>query len=214
MATKIALKDQVYITLKKKIINNEYPSNSYIEEKDVCQEFNVSRTPVREAMARLERENFVILVPQKGARVREMTLQATVDIFKIRKTIEPLLVTMACKESNFDSVYLLGLKEQFRENVKLKDFDKLHQLDHEFHQYLFQQSRNPHLVTIMSYISDQFQRVRTQSFNAEQRTLEGAMQHLAIIDAILTQEYDTLQKLLLQHIMTNEEHFLRGLLNN
>lgn len=210
---KVSLKDKAYNILKSKIINNEFPPNSFLEEKDLCAMLEASRTPVRGAMVRLARENFLELVPQKGARVKEMTLQNLVDIIKVRKAVEPPLVAIACKEGRYSKEYLLDLRERFCKAMETKDWEELQRLDYEFHSYLYSQSQNPHLIAIMGYVSDQVQRVRTMGFNVKERSIDGAPMHITLIDTLLNKELDKVQKLMLQHIKNNEDHYLRGILN-
>lgn len=210
---KISLKDKAYEILKSKIINNEFEPNAFLEEKELCAMLEASRTPVRAAMARLARENFLELVFQKGARVKELSLQNLVDIIKVRKAVEPPLVAMACKEGFYSREYLLDLRGRILSAMEEKDCEQLQQLDYEFHNYLYSQSRNPHLIAIMSYVSDQVQRIRTLQLNVEERSIDGAPMHITLIDTLLNKELDKVQKLMLQHIKNNEEHYLRGVLN-
>ena len=86
------LTNQVYQKLKAQIINNEIAPNSYLDEKALCQSLGVSRTPVREALARLERDGLVVFVPRRGVMVSELSLPTILELIHIRKVMEPSLL--------------------------------------------------------------------------------------------------------------------------
>ena len=92
MSKKDNLTNQVYQDLKYKIINNEILPNAYLDEKKICEDLKVSRTPVREALVKLEWEGLVMSLPQRGIIVSDLSLQTIIELIQIRKVMEPLLL--------------------------------------------------------------------------------------------------------------------------
>ena len=92
MAKNDNLTNQVYQSLKKQIINNEVLPNTYLDEKHLCETLGVSRTPVREALARLEQDGLVVSIPRRGVMVSELSLSTILELIHIRKVMEPSLL--------------------------------------------------------------------------------------------------------------------------
>lgn len=210
MKKKESLKEQVYKKIKEKIINNEFRPNAPIDENTLCEMLNVSRTPIREALNRLERENFVTLIPQKGARVSDLSIQSIVNIFRVRKAVEPNLIKLACYDIENDKNRLLELKSRMQAAIETENTKELHATDYEFHTFLYTRSDNPILVSIMQLITDHFQRVRTQEVDVLERSITGAHQHIEMIDALVSGDIDKIPELILKHINTNEDYFIKS----
>ena len=79
-----------YTELKRRILRNELKPNEYLEEKQLCEMLGISRTPLREALSQLEREQLVVIVPTKGTFVADMSVKTAKDIFQMRHILEPI----------------------------------------------------------------------------------------------------------------------------
>ena len=102
MNKKSSLKEVAYQILKSKILNNEFAPNAYLDEKSLCAMLNISRTPIREAISKLEYENLVQTISQKGIFVTDMPIQSVTELFQARKMIEPIAMSLCCKNLNKD----------------------------------------------------------------------------------------------------------------
>ena len=209
MKKKLSLKEQVYRAIKEKIINNEFKPNAPIDEVSLSEMLKVSRTPIREALNRLERENFVVLIPMKGARVCDLSIQSIVNMFRVRKAVEPNLIQLACKDIENDKAKLLEFKARMQIAIEAQNTEELHASDYEFHTFLYTRSDNPILVSIMQLITDHFQRIRTQEVDVLERSIAGANEHLEMIDTMLEGKIDKIPELILKHINTNEDYFIK-----
>ena len=172
----------------------------------------VSRTPLREAINRLVNENLLIAVPQKGIFVPEMSVQNIADLFRARKLIEPMVIMLSAP--NLDHAVLIEFKEKTEKMIVDQDISALHSLDYDFHSYINNNCGNQYIFQSVSFITDQFQRVRTQNFFPVERSINGAREHLVIIDTILKAEYSALPDLILNHITSTETYYFRKLLEN
>lgn len=211
MPKKINLTTQVYEKLKEKILNNELTPNQYLDEKQICEDLGVSRTPVREALVQLEWEGLVVSNPHRGISVSDLSLSTILELIHIRKVLEPELLRPYLR--GYSREVLLDFREKISTALENKDMDALHNLDYQFHQYLYEATNRTHVKKLLSYVCDQSQRIRTQDFYQLQRTEEGAVEHIEIIDALLTEEYDKVPDLLRAHAASMEEKYYKNLLD-
>lgn len=203
---KNSLKLQVYIEIKDKILNNEYEQGSYLEEKMLATTFGVSRTPIREAISMLEKENLVQIIPKKGIFVTTLNLQAINELFQARYILEPESLKLAI--DYLDTNYLKELQSKFFEEIKNEDYKSLHKLDYEFHNYINHNCTNRYIRQALDSVSDNFQRVRTQNFYQKERTIGGAEEHLEIIDFIINGNVKLAQEALMKHISATEKYYI------
>lgn len=212
MSEKEKLTNQVYQDLKHKIINNEILPNTYLDEKKVCETFGVSRTPVREALSKLEWEGLVISIPQRGVTVADLSLQTIIELIQIRKVMEPSLLKpyLHC----YNREVLMDFRSRTERALQEQNYDLLRMLDYDFHKYLYEACNKRHVTKLLSYVSDQFQRIRTQEFYLKQRSISGANGHIEIIDALLNEEFDRVPNLLYEHVRKAEQTYCGILLND
>ncbi len=211
MNKKEPLKDVAYQALKTKILNNEFKPNAYLDEKSLCAMLNISRTPIREAISKLEYENLVQTISQKGIFVTNLSIQSITELFQARKMIEPSAMQLCCK--NLDKDRLVEFREKSLGYIEAEDISALHHLDYDFHNYFFENCSNRHIKKIMSYILDQFQRIRTQNFYPTQRTIRGAKEHIDMINALLHDEFDKISEMTLNHITSTETFYYKSLMD-
>ena len=199
------LATQVYQNLKRQIINNEILPNTYLDEKQLCDSLGVSRTPVREALVRLEWEGLVVSLPQRGIAVSDLSLQTIIELIHVRKAVEPELLKPYLR--SYSREVLLDFRAKTEQALRDNDVGTLHALDYAFHKYLYEASNKRHVRKLLSYVCDHSQRIRTQEFYLRQRSISGAKDHIEIIDALLGGEYDRVPGLLREHICRIEQYY-------
>lgn len=203
---------QIYNTLKQKILNNELLPNTPLDEKQLCESLGASRTPVREALARLEWEGLVDPAPHHSAIVSPLTLQNILELIQIRKIAESKLIRPYLPYCQPD--VLKDIRARSVKALETKDLSEIHKLDYEFHKYLYEASKRRHIIKIMTYITDQSQRVRTHDFYRRRRSEKGVKDHIEIIDALLAEDYDKACALLESHVADMEGYYKVLLLGN
>lgn len=212
MADKEKLSDFAYIKLKEMILSSKFMPGDHIEENLLCDMLNISRTPLREAINRLIHENLLVSVAHKGIFVPEMNVQNVAELFKARKLIEPMVVMLSAKR--MDKTSLLAFRDKSIEYHDKKDVENLNLIDYEFHTYICSCCGNQYVLGMMQQLNDQFQRVRTQDFYPEERTEKGALEHIAMLNKLLTDQYSDLPKMMLDHISTTEKYYFKSLMAN
>lgn len=209
MAKSENLTNQVYQHLKDKIINNEVFPNTYLDEKVICESLGVSRTPVREALARLEQDGLVVFIPRRGVMVSDLSLQTIIELIHIRKVMEPALLRPYFRL--YDRDILQNFRERQEKALENEDIETFYKLDYELHKYLYEGTKKRHIIKLLSYVCDQHQRIRSQDYYRQRRLTKGAKDHIQIIDALLSEKYDLAYQLLLSHTSDMEEYY-HGLL--
>jgi DNA-binding GntR family transcriptional regulator len=200
-------KNIVYTGVKEKIISGEYPPGGSISEKDVIADFNVSRTPIREALSLLEQEGWIRPVPRKGYAVTDITFEEIKDLFQIRYELEPVFLNVAF--NFFEREKLERLRERILSLIEAQDIGALAEVDREFHLYLIKSTYNRFAIKIMDSINDHINRTRYLTFRDRDETLNSAAEHIKIINAILDGDKQRALETLKAHIDRSQLFFIR-----
>ena len=120
------------------IINMSLPPGTFISEKIISDMLDISRTPVREAFARLEKANFIEIYPQKASRVSLIDIDIIDETSFIRRTLEKEIIKTVCEKHSVEDLNLLSDNiSQYEKNMKGDDLYKLLNIDSNFHKILF-----------------------------------------------------------------------------
>ncbi|MBE3588443.1 MAG: GntR family transcriptional regulator [Thermoanaerobacteraceae bacterium] len=205
------LREMVFESLREAIIQGRLKPGERLMEVQLAEEMGVSRTPVREAIRKLELEGFVVMVPRKGAYVAGISVKDIVDVFEVRAAMEGLAAGLAAEritEEELDELERALLKTT---EVSGKSIDALVESDTEFHEIIYRASRNERLVQIISNLSDQIQRFRTTSLSQPGRTRLALEEHKHIVEAISDRNVELAQTLAREHIENAEQSLLNAL---
>lgn len=182
------LKDKAYAIIKSKIINCEYFPGEVLSESRLLEEIGSSRTPIREALNKLEQEKLVCIMPKRGILVKEVTMELVNSIYEARCLIEPYLVAYYGKQ--IPRELLLEIKEEtknwkgFTGDYNLKEVES--GFDAHLHQLILTANNNPYFEEMMEKVNDQNHRLRTLStVSVKNRDQETKEEHLRIIDFLL-----------------------------
>ncbi|MFA7468551.1 MAG: GntR family transcriptional regulator [Desulfotomaculaceae bacterium] len=203
------LREIVFEVLKDAIINGKLKPGERLMEIQLAEELGVSRTPVREAIRKLELEGFLVIVPRKGAYVAGISFKDIADVFEVRAALEALAAGLAAER-----VTEAGLDELERSLVQiaeLSDSDDLGSVverDTSFHDVIYKASRNQCLVQIVSNLKDQIQRFRAASLARPGRTKIAIHEHRKIVEAIADRNVELAQTLAREHIENAEQVML------
>jgi DNA-binding GntR family transcriptional regulator len=203
-----ALQEKVYFRLKESIINCGMMPGSVISEERLALEFGTSRTPIREALLRLQRENLVVIFPRQGTFVSQISLKDIHEIYQIRLIIEPRVARSS--GGNMDPAVL----ERFRNYFGIPDegtgsFGTWFQHDRDFHSYIIDSCGNRHLSQMDASIMDQNQRMRILSGKIPQRIQDTNSEHVEIVDALLARNEDRIESLMTAHILASRNAALK-----
>ena len=145
------LRDMVFDVLMNAIMQGQLSPGERLLEVQLADEMGVSRTPVREAIRRLELEGFVVMVPRKGAYVAGLSIDDVESVYEIRTALETLAVRLAAQRMEAaDYEQLDELAGKMQQTWQEGDVDNWVNLDARFHELLYTFSRNERLISMMS----------------------------------------------------------------
>ena len=162
------LSEVVYSTLKQRLVGQSERTISglRLQEDQLAQELGVSRTPIREAIHKLEKDGLVKIIPRKGAFVRTISSKDVREIFDIRGALESAAVRSGLKQLDKNKlIQIKTLLEKCEKSLDKGEFDFFIQLDEEFHDFIVRSSGNDRLIQIMENLNNQIQLARLKSFS-------------------------------------------------
>lgn len=199
------LRELVLEAIRTAIMNGTLQPRERLMELQLAEELGVSRTPIREALRKLELEGFIVMVPRKGAYVADLSFKDIADVFEIRAALEGLAAGLAAEritEDELDSMERLLVGKQ--EAITQGDIDKLVEVDTSFHELLYKASRNARLATIISNLREQIQRFRLTSLSFPGRNKESLKEHKQLVEAIQARDSQLARQLAQEHIENAE----------
>lgn len=185
----LPLRDVVFNTLRQAILKGELKPGERLMEIQLANKLGVSRTPVREAIRKLELEGLVLMIPRKGAEVAEITRQDMEDVLEVRTALEELAVKDAC--DHITDSQLSELKKASNEFKKAllegKDLVTCADADMHFHDVILSATNNRRLIQMLNNLSEQMYRYRME-YLKDERT------HKTLIE-----EHDAIRRALKKH---------------
>ena len=150
MDTYKPLRDVVSEALRQAIKEGILKPGERLMEIQLADELGVSRTPIREAIRKLELEGFVVMIPRRGTYVADISLKDVVQVFEIRSALEELAAGLAAERITPDELEELErILVEINEYIDRDEFDKIVDTDIRFHGVLYRASRNNRLVDIL-----------------------------------------------------------------
>ncbi len=206
------LRELVFEALRDAIIKGVLKPGERLMEVQLAEELGVSRTPVREAIRKLELDDLVVMIPRKGAYVSGISLKDIADVFEIRAAMESLAAGLAAEritDEELEELERILVKKA--EIIEANDLDRLVEIDIRFHEGLYQASRNAKLVQIINNLSEQIHRFRSTSLASPGRMKEALEEHRKIVEAISERNITLAQSLAQEHIENAENRMLEAM---
>ncbi|KUK83242.1 MAG: Transcriptional regulator [Pelotomaculum thermopropionicum] len=206
------LREMVFESLREAIIHGRLKPGERLMEIQLAEEMGVSRTPVREAIRKLELEGFVVMVPRKGAYVAGISVKDIVDVFEVRAALEGLAAGLAAERITEEEMEELE-RTLVRINVNSEedDLNSVVEGDSSFHELIYKASRNQRLVQIITRLKEQIHRFRMTSLSQPGRTKNALGEHKAIVEAISDRNIELAQALASEHVENAEQSLLNAL---
>ncbi len=197
----LPLREVVYNTLRKAILRGEFQPGERLMEIALSNRLGVSRTPVREAVRQLESEGLVVIIPRKGAQVAQITHQEMMDVLEVRKTLEVLAVTKACKRMGEEELNELRRKEdEFIKILETDDVTTIAEADEAFHDVIYHSTGNKRLEQILSNLREQMYRFRVEYLKKKESWDLTVEEHRCIVEALSQHDEKEVVRLIAKHI--------------
>lgn len=130
----LPLRDVVFKTLRQAILRGELKPGERLMEIKLANKLGVSRTPIREAIRKLELEGLVLMIPRRGAEVAEITEKSLNDVLEVRKALEELAVQLACERMDEEGLEALKkAAKEFEESLGSEDVTRIAEADVAYH---------------------------------------------------------------------------------
>lgn len=197
----LPLRDVVFNTLRQAILKGELKPGERLMEIQLANKLGVSRTPIREAIRKLELEGLVLMIPRKGAEVAEITEKSLRDVLEVRKALEELSVELACERITKDMLKELErAADDFRRVLKSKDVTEIAQADVRFHDVIYRAADNQRLMQLLNNLGEQMYRYRVEYLKNPDVFDQLLKEHEEIICHIRKGEKEKAVKIVCEHI--------------
>lgn len=208
----LPLRDVVFNTLREAILHGELQPGERLMEISLANRLGVSRTPVREAIRKLELEGLVIMVPRKGAQVAQITEKDLNDVLEVRLGLEELVMRFACER--IDDEQLKEIAEaagRFEQLMESNDVTALAQADVQFHERIYDATQNKRLVQIISNIREQMYRYRIEYLKDSTARENLVKEHRGIYQALKNKDCVLAHQWMRKHIENQQKAIVQNL---
>lgn len=195
------LHDELLERLRDCIVTGELPPNSKVPEKELCERFGVSRTPLREALKVLAHEGLVILNHNRGATVSSLTLQDLDEAFPVYARLEALAGELACAQLTDEEVAeIRKLHEEMVAFYNQREFKRHFEANEALHERIQSGAHNQTLTQLLRNLSSRIRRARIYASASEARLAIAVDEHDGIMGAIERRDGPMLSRLLQEHM--------------
>jgi DNA-binding GntR family transcriptional regulator len=206
-------KDRAYAALKDVIVSldvYEGPNEVRLDERRLAQDLGVSRTPVREAMAQLEREGFVRSVPRRGIYVVRKTKKEVIEMITAWAALESMAARLITKNTSDEEIgSLRRMFATFVGDEVLAHLDEYSETNIEFHQTIIRMSGNGVLSDLAENLFTHMRMIRRKTIAEKDRAQKSIRDHMDIIEALESRNTDLAETLVRQHALGLADHVAR-----
>ena len=208
--TSFSFKNKAYAALKNVIVSMDiYRSRQDIrlDERQLAQDFGISRTPVREAMAQLEREGFVRSVPRRGVYVVRKTKKEVIELITAWAALESMAARLITENAiDADIAALRRMFATFDNGQVLAHLDEYSEVNIEFHQSIIRMSGNGVLIAMAENLFTHMRMIRRKTIVEKDRALRSMRDHMNIIEALEARDTAHAETLVRDHALGLAEH--------
>jgi DNA-binding GntR family transcriptional regulator len=204
-------RNEVYHYLRNAILEERLKPGQRIIERKVADKLSVSRTPVREAIRKLEQEGLVNYVPNRGAIVASLSATDVWEIYTIRSVLEGLAVRLAAQHLNSaDMAEIEELMSQMEQALNEGDYPKLDKIHNAFHRRIIAAARSPKLEEMVLKQADYVAMFTRLGYNAPGRRWEARDEHRQMCRALKKRDVDEAERIARRHIERScEAYFIQ-----
>ena len=204
----LPLRDVVFNTLRQAILKGELKPGERLMEIALAERLGVSRTPIREAMHKLEQEGLVVMIPRR-ANITEKDLN---DVLEVRIALENVAIEKACARMSEEEMSRLWLAaKEFEHTITEGNLVKLAEADVAFHEIIYQASDNKRLIQVLNNMREQIYRYRVEYLKEGETRDLLVKEHEELTKAIKERDVERAKQLSFQHIENQRMAILRSI---
>ncbi len=179
------LREVIFDTLRNAIVNGDLKPGERLMEVYLAEQMGVSRTPVREAIRKLEADGLVMMEPRRGTRVAEISVKDIVDVLEVRSALDRLATGLAAKFIQPAQIKQLEvIHKQYASYVQKENIEGAIKKDIEFHDIIYIASGNPRLVAAASSLKEHIYRFRVIYLRDISKAVDVEAEHAGILDSL------------------------------
>ena len=206
----LPLRDVVFNTLRQAILTGELKPGERLMEIHLADRLGVSRTPIREAIRKLELEGLVTMIPRRGAEVAQITEKSMKDVLEVRRALDALCAELAYDRITDGELENLRLAcDAFETAVKTKDAKKIAQADVALHDIIVRATGNQRLIQLVNNLSEQMYRYRFEYIKDSSQHQNLIDEHRIIYRSIVCKDKKTAADAARTHIDNQEKAIIR-----
>ena len=205
----LPLRDVVFNTLRKAILTGQLKPGERLMEVHLANRLGVSRTPIREAIRKLELEGLVIMIPRRGAEVARITEKSLKDVLEVRRALDALSVELACDRIEADLERLREACRNFEQVAKEADASVIAKADVALHDIIVEATGNRRLQQLVNNLSEQMYRYRFVYIQEESRHDNLVAEHREIYESIVSRDKERASAAAKLHIDNQEKAIVR-----
>lgn len=208
----LPLRDVVFNTLRQAILTGELKPGERLLEIHLANKLGVSRTPIREAIRKLELEGLVTMIPRRGAEVAQITWKSLQDVLEVRRSLDALCAELASERMSENELAALEVAcREFEEAIYTKDVRKIASADVELHDIIIKATGNARLIQLVNNLAEQMYRYRFEyikDFSTHAKLIE---EHRVILEALKKRDGKTAAAAAVAHIDNQMEAIAKQL---
>jgi DNA-binding GntR family transcriptional regulator len=207
----ISIRERAYRYLKNLIIDGDYKAGDRLIERELAEKLNISRTPIREALFRLESQGFVQTVARKGVIVSNISKDEVIEVFTILSSLEVLAAKLAAQKMNDEMMMKFDFIIQKLEMLDPKQDKIAEAILIETNQLLYEASKSKKLYEILSGLTDYIRIFSNRGYETPGRREESIKEHLEILKAIRNKEIEMAEYLTRIHIENSKRAYISNI---
>ena len=197
----LPLRDVVFISLRQAVLTGDLRPGERLMEIHLAERLGVSRTPIREAIRKLELEGLVVMIPRKGAHVASITEKHLQDVLEVRRALESLGTALACERiTKTELIELNHACKEFEKSTKSLQLTEVAKADVAFHDIIIKASKNMRLMSLMNNLSEQMYRYRFEYLKDITNYNALVQEHQNIYEALTQQDAERAVELMKVHV--------------
>ena len=208
----LPLRDVVFKTLRQAILKGELEPGERLMEIQLAERLGVSRTPIREAIRKLELEGLVLMIPRRGAEVAKISERYLRDVLEVRRSLEELAIDLACQRIQEEELETLReAQKEFAAAIAAGDAMEIAQTDEKFHEIIYSGTGNQKLMQILSNLREQMYRYRLEYIKDANKRQILLVEHEQILKALSLRHVQEARLAVREHIDNQEITVLKNL---
>ena len=208
----LPLRDVVFNTLRQAILKGELKPGERLMEIALAEKLGVSRTPIREAMRKLELEGLVVMIPRRGAQVANITEKDLNDVLEVRIALENVAIEKACTRMSEEDMGRLWLAaKEFERTMAEGNLVRLAEADVAFHEIIYRASDNKRLNQVLNNLREQIYRYRVEYLKEEETRNVLVKEHEELTKAIRQRDVKKAQEISFCHIENQRRAIIQSI---